>query len=82
MLLKDLNKKYKCDSCGYIFIGKNAKLKPFGKGVSLSSNPMLCFKFIDTEGKIIGGNKSPNPDDMILHCPKCETAHLFGFNLA
>jgi len=80
MLLKNLTKKYKCNKCGHIFIGKDAKLKPFGDNVFLSSTPLLSFKFVDTDGKIISSISSPESDDMILHCPKCELPHLFGFN--
>lgn len=77
--IKDLETIYKCDECGHIFKGKEAKLKLVPNDVHFSPSLFMNFIFVDKEGKVRGGYNPPKEDDSILHCPKCEEPHLFGF---
>lgn len=79
MNIKDLETKYKCDKCGFVFKGKDVLLKPMIEGFG-GSSPMMTFKYVNKEGKIMGGNQSPSLEDRTMHCPKCKTVHLFGFD--
>jgi len=79
MKYTELETKVSCEQCGHTFKAKELLLKPFGTGVSLGSHPLLCFKYIDKNDKIMGGFKPPTKEDRIMHCPKCEAPHLFGF---
>jgi hypothetical protein len=79
VLLSQLEKLYKCDKCGHKFKGKDALLKRVTggfEGVALFAS----FVYVDKNGKIIGGSKSPGTTDKTLHCPKCKALHLFGFD--
>ena len=81
MNIKEIEAKQKCEKCGHVFKGKEVLLKPPPKGIRMGPKLFgLSFVFVDKTGKIIGGNLGPTETDQVLHCPKCEAPHIFGFD--
>lgn len=74
------NKKFMCDTCKGIFLGKDIILKIASTNFQATSIA-TPFIFIDKEGVIMGGFNSADGSigDQILHCPLCNTPHLSGF---
>ena len=74
-------KTFKCDDCKKTFLGETIKLKTSSKNISMISM-MNSFKFVDKDGKIMGGSKGPdgNIGDQVAHCPLCDFPHLSGID--
>ena len=75
-------RKFKCDSCKKEIKGEDIKLLPAVDNISMT-NLMSTFKFVDKDGKIVGGHKGPDASlgDMVTYCPWCDYPHLFGFDM-
>ena len=85
MLFDDAKKENKiliCDSCKKDFPSSKVKLKLASDNVRILS-PMMCFLYVDKDGKIMGGSAQPSAEkgDRLLCCPHCNQPHLFGFSL-
>ncbi len=75
--------KFRCDKCKEEFGASEVVLTEAADNITILT-PMTPFVYVSKDNIITGGREQPSKEkgDKLLACPRCKTAHIFGFENA